>query len=54
MDWDSLFLLPPKHKVDTIRTPELHMYNHQDPMDTIGTKGVHVDGHLEVATTTTS
>jgi hypothetical protein len=25
-------LLPPKHKVDTIRTPEMHVYNHLDPM----------------------
>ena len=34
MNWDSLFLTP-KHKVDTIRTPNLHVYSLLDPMDTI-------------------
>jgi hypothetical protein len=52
MDWDSL--LTPGQKVDTICTPDLHVYNHLDPMDTILTKGVHVYGHLEVIAPTTS
>ena len=53
MDWDSLFLTP-EHKVDTIRTLEVHVYSHLDPMDTIWTKGVHVYGHLEVVAIATS
>ena len=53
MDWDALFGTP-KHKVDTVRTPNGHMYSHLDPMDTIWTKGVHVYGHLEVVARVTS
>ena len=34
MDWDFLFLTH-EHKVDTIRTPNLHVYSLLDPMDTI-------------------
>ena len=34
--------------MDTIRTSDMHVYSHLDPMDTIWTKGVHVYGHLEV------
>jgi hypothetical protein len=30
------------------------MYNHLDPMDTIRTNGVHVNGHLEVVATATN
>ena len=33
MDWDALFWTP-KHKVDTIRTSDVHVYSHLDPMDT--------------------
>jgi hypothetical protein len=32
IDLDSLFLLPPEHKVDTIRMLDLHMYSHLNPM----------------------
>ena len=31
-----------------MRTSDVHVYSHLDPMDTIWTKGVHVYGHLEV------
>jgi len=53
MDWDALFLTP-EHKVDTIRTLDVHVYGHLDPMDTIWTKGVHAYGHLEVVAIVTS
>ena len=33
--------------MDTIRTSDVHVYSHLDPMDTIWTKGVHVYGHLD-------
>ena len=47
MDWDALFWTP-QQKVDTIRTSDVHVYSHLDPMDTTWTKGVHVYCHLEV------
>ena len=53
MDWDALFWTP-EHKVDTIRTSDVHVYSHLDPMDTIWTKAVHVYGHLEVVARATS
>jgi hypothetical protein len=53
MDRDSLFFTP-EHKVDTIHTPNLHVYILLDPMDTIWAKGVHVYDHLEVVATATS
>ena len=53
MDWDFLFWTL-EHKVDTIRTSDVHVYNHLDPMDTIRTKEVHVYGHLEVVARATS
>ena len=31
----TLYFLTPEHKVDTIHTPNLHVYNLLDPMDTI-------------------
>ena len=34
--------------MDTIRTSDVHVYSHLDPMDTTWTKGVHVYDHLEV------
>ena len=40
--------------MDTIRTSDVHVYSHLDPMDTIWTKGVHVYGHLEVVARVTS
>ena len=40
--------------MDTIRTSDVHVYSHLDPMDTIWTKGVHVYGHLEVVARATS
>ena len=40
--------------MDTIRTSDVHVYNHLDPMDTTWTKGVHVYGHLEVVARATS
>ena len=33
MDWDALFWTP-QQKVDTIRTSDVHVYNHLDPMNT--------------------
>jgi hypothetical protein len=33
LKWTQDFLFfTPKHKVDTIRTPDLHMYSHLGPM----------------------
>ena len=43
-----------EHKVDTIRTSDVHVYSYLDPMDTIWTKEVHVYGHLEVVARATS
>ena len=40
--------------MDTIRTSDVYVYSHLDPMDTIWTKGVHVYGHLEVISRATS
>ena len=40
--------------MDTIRTSDVHVYSHLDPMDTTWTKGVHVYGHLEVVARATS
>ena len=40
--------------MDTIRTSDVHVYKHLDPMDTIWTIGVHVYGHLEVVARVTS
>ena len=34
--------------MDTIRTSDVHVYSHLDPMHTTWTKGVHVYDHLEV------
>ena len=31
----TLYFLTPEHKMDTIRTPNLHVYSLLDPMDTI-------------------
>ena len=53
MDWDALFWTP-QQKVDTIRTSDVHVYSHLDPMDTTWTKGVHVYDHLEVVARVTS
>ena len=53
MDWDALFGTP-EHKVDTIRTSDVHVYSHLDPMDTTWTKGVHEYDHLEVVARVTS
>ena len=44
----------PQQKVDTIRTLDVHVYSHLDPMDTTWTKGVHVYGHLKVVARATS
>jgi hypothetical protein len=38
-------LLPPEHKVDTIRTPELHVYNHLDPHGAVWWESRHGSGH---------
>ena len=40
--------------MDTIRTPNVHVYSHLDPMHTTWTKGVHVYDHLEVVVRVTS
>ena len=40
--------------MDIIRTSDVHVYSHLDPMDTTWTKGVHVYGHLEVVARATS
>ena len=46
--------MDPLKKVYTIRTSDVHVYNHLDPMDTNRTKGVHVYDHLEVVARVTS
>ena len=41
-------------KADTLRVLDLHVCHRLDPMETIGTRGVHEYGYLELIGTATS
>ena len=52
--WDSLFLWPPEQKVDTMYEPDLYIYSHLDPRETIGMRGEDRYRHRKLVATATS
>ena len=47
-------MCPPEQKVDTIYEPDLYVYSHLDPRETIGTRGEDKYGLRKLVATATS